>query len=264
MLKKVLSFILESIFPIVIIIIAIVISYTPTIGQFTFDTDAIILSLFSLLAIDSILDKYKTKKRIISKVEDIDYITDKIETKVLDIGEKVNAIKRVEILKKRSDFERLEHIFINVKKSLFVSGINLEGIVPSCSIIKELVKKGVYIRLLMLDPNGKKLAASSDMSGVSSNERKKKIRANLDFLLREFESEIQLCQIEIRVIDDVLPMSFIGIDTEFENGRLIVQNYLYKTPSSKSLMLEFSKQQLYWYNLYTEQLELMWNKGHNV
>ena len=47
-----------------------------------------------------------------------------------------------------------------------------------------------------------------------------------------------------------------------EYRKLIVQNYLYKTPSSKSLMLEFSTKQLYWYNLYIEQLELIWSKGH--
>lgn len=69
-------------------------------------------------------------------------------------------------------------------------------------------------------------------------------------------------QIELRIIDDVLPLSFIGIDLNTKKGRLIVQNYLYKTPSSKSLMLEFTEQQLYWYNLYIEQLELIWSNGH--
>lgn len=262
MLKRIVSFILESIFPIAIVIIAIVISLTPKIGNFSFNTDTIVISLFSLLAIDSILDKYKTKKRIVDKTDDIDIKVETIENKVIDISKRVNTIESAEILKKRSDFERLEHIFMNVKENLFVSGINLEGIVPSCSIIKELANNGVHIRLLMLDPEGEKLFASSEMSGVSNNERKKKIIANLDFLRQEFHQEIQSSQIELRIIDDVLPLSFIGIDLNTKKGRLIVQNYLYKTPSSKSLMLEFTEQQLYWYNLYIEQLELIWSNGH--
>lgn len=261
MLKKVFGFILESIFPIVIIIIAIIVSITPQIGNFVFDTNNIVLSLFSLLAIDSILDKYKTKKQIIKKIESINVKTDTIKTETSDMSEKMSIWEETAILKRRSDFERLEHIFMSAEKDLFVSGINLEGIVPSCSIIKELAKKGVHIRLLMLNPDGKRLIASSDMSGVANNERKKKIKANYAFLKKEFQQEIQSNQIELRTIDGVLPLSFIGIDIGKEHGRLIVQNYLYKTPSSKSLMLEFTNKQLYWYNLYVEQLELIWKNG---
>ena len=259
--KKICSFIIESIFPIVIVIIAIVVSVTPSIGNFSFETDTIVLSLFSLLAIDSILDKYKTKKRIINKVEHIGKEIDEITSDTNDIVEKVNTLKSSEVLKKRSDFERLEYIFTQAKKDLFISGVNLEGIVPSCSIIKDLAKEDVHIRLLMLDPNGKRIAASSDMNGVSTSERKKKIKANLEFLKREFHQEIQTSKIEIRIIDNVLPLSFIGVDINTENGRLIVQNYLFKTQSSKSLMLEFTKQQIYWYNLYIDQLELIWSNG---
>ncbi len=261
MLKKIFGFIWDSIFPIVIIVITIIVSLTPKIGNFTFNTNSIILSLFSLLAIDSILDKYKTKKQIIKKIESIDLKTDITKGEVLDMSEKMSVWEETAILKRRSDFERLEHIFMSVESDLFVSGINLEGIVPSCSIIKELAQKGVHIRLLMLNPDGKRLVASSDMSGVANNERKKKIKANLDFLKKEFQQEIQSNQIELRTIDDVLPLSFIGIDIGKEHGRLIVQNYLYKTPSSKSLMLEFTSRQLYWYNLYIEQLELVWKNG---
>lgn len=260
-IRKIISFVVESIFPIVIVLVAIIISLKPQIGNFTFDTNDIMLSLFSLLAVDSILDKYKTKKRIIEKVEYIKDETNTIEGAVRCISTKVNVLDSSKIIKKRSDFERLEHIFRQAKKELFVSGINLEGIVPSCDIIKELANNGVHIRLLMLDPNGKRLVASSEMSGVANSERKKKIRANLDFLMREFSQELQANTIEIKTIDSVLPLSFIGIDLTSEDGRLIVQNYLYKTPSSKSLMLEFTQKQIYWYTLYKEQLELVWKNG---
>lgn len=262
MLKKTVAFIIEYLVQIVIIIMAIIVSFTPTIAGFTINKDTIFLAFFSLLAIDSIIDKYKSKKKVIDKVEDIDNKIEQIEKEVHEVSKEVQIISSVEILKKRSDFERLEHIFMNVRNDLFVSGVNLEGIVPSCSIIKELTKKNVHVRLLMLDPDGKKLNASSDMSGVSNVERKKKIKANIDFLSREFQQEIKMGLIELRVIDGVLPVSFIGVDLYTERGRLIVQNYLYKTPSSKSLMLEFSTKQLYWYNLYIEQLELIWSKGH--
>lgn len=261
MFKKIFGFILEAIFPIVIIVIAIIVSLTPKIGNFSFDTNNIILSLFSLLAIDSILDKYKTKRHIIKKIESINLKTDAIKDETLNMSKKMSTLEERSILKKRSDFDRLENIFMSAESDLFVSGINLEGIVPSCSIIKELAKKGVHVRLLMLNPDGKRLLASSDMSGVSNNERKKKIKANFDFLKKEFQQEIQSNQIELRTIDSVLPLSFIGIDIDKEYGRLIVQNYLYKTPSSKSLMLEFTNRQLYWYNLYIEQLKLIWKNG---
>ena len=261
MLKKFFSFLLESLFPIVLVIIAIVISFQPKIGNFTFDTDAIILSLFSLLAIDSILEKYRTKKRISDKIEIIAKDSSKLNKRTQEISEKVNLIENVEVLKNRSDFERLENIFSRAKNELFISGTNLDGIVPSCSIIKERANSGVKIRLLLLDPDGKRLAASSDMSGVLVSERKKKIRANLDYLKREFQDEITSGKIQLRTIDGVLPFSFIGIDINYGDGLLIVQNYLYKTPSSKSLMLEFTTRQLKWYNLYHEQLELMWSNG---
>ena len=260
-IKKIFEFILDEIFPITIIIIAVIVSLNPKIGNFVFDTNTIMLSLFSLLAIDLFLDKIKTKKKISNKIEYIDSNIDTIKNETLDMSKKMSTWEENNILKKRSDFERLEHIFMSVKNDLFVSGINLEGIVPSCSIIKELAQKGVHIKLLMLNPDGKKLVASSDMSGVTNTERKKKIKANLEFLKREFKDEIQSNQIEIRTIDAVLPISFIGIDIEKDYGQLIVQNYLYKTPSSKSLMLLFTNRQLYWYNLYIEQLNLIWENG---
>ena len=226
MLKKIFGFILNIIVPMVIIIIAIIVSLTPRIGNFAFNTNNIILSLFSLLAIDSILDKYKTKKQIIEKIESIDLKINITKDKVLDMSEKMLAWEETAILKKRSDFERLEHIFMSVKSDLFVSGINLEGIVPSCSIIKELAKKGVHIRLLMLNPDGKRLVASSDMSGVANTERKKKIKANLDYLKKEFQREIQFNQIELRTIDDVLPLSFIGIDIEKEEASSVCVKHI--------------------------------------
>lgn len=260
-IKKIVSFVLESIFPIVIVFIAILVSFKPQIGNFTFDTNDIILSLFSILAIDSILDKYKTKKRIIDKIELTGNKVNNIEDDINSISEKLNVLDANEILKKRSDFERLEHIFKQSKKDLFISGVNLEGIVPSCDIIKEMANNGVHIRLLMLDPNGKRLVASSDMSGITNSERKKKIKANFDFLTKEFAQELQTKNIELKIIDNVLPLSFIGIDISSEDGRIIVQNYLFKTPSSKSLMLEFTQKQIYWYNLYKDQLELIWKNG---
>ncbi|MCI9111056.1 MAG: hypothetical protein HFJ99_00615 [Eubacterium sp.] len=260
-IKKFFSFILESIFPIVIVLIAIIVSFMPQIGSFSFDINDIILSLFSILAIDSILDKYKTKKRIIEKIEQTGNKVNNVEDNINTISEKVNALDVNEILKKRSDFERLEHIFKQAKKELFISGVNLEGLVPSCDIIKELANNGVHIRLLMLDPNGKRLVASSDMSGVTNSERKKKIKANFDFLTKEFAQELQTKDIELKTIDNVLPLSFIGIDISYGDGHIIVQNYLFKTPSSKSLMLEFTQEQIYWYNLYKEQLELIWKNG---
>ena len=213
------------------------------------------------MAIDSILDKYKTKKRIIDKIKAIDLKMDIIKQETYNMSNEISIWKEESTLKKRSDFERLEHIFMSVEQDLFVSGVNLEGIVPCCSIIKELVQKGVHIRLLMLDPNGKNLLASSDMGGVSSNERKKKIKANLDFLKKEFEKEISSNYIELRTIDSVLPQSFIGIDISKENGRLIVQNYLYRMPSSRSLMIDLTKNEIYWYNLYIKQLELIWENA---
>lgn len=264
MLKKIFSFLLESLFPIVVVIIAIVISFQPRIGKFTFDTDAIILSLFSLLAIDSILEKYKTKKRISDKIDIIVEDSNQLKKNTQEIAGKVNYIEDVEVLKKRSDFERLENIFSRAKKELFISGINLEGIVPSCNIIKERANSGVKTRLLLLDPDGKYIAASSDMSGVFVSERKMKIQANLDFLKREFQDEIASGKIQLRTIDGVLPFSFIGIDMNCEDRLLIVQNYLYKAPSSKSLLFELTKRQINWYNLYYEQLEIMWSNGMSV
>ena len=54
---KIWEMIFESLFPIVIVLIAIIVSFEPQIGNFVFDINNIILSFFSLLAIDSIYNK---------------------------------------------------------------------------------------------------------------------------------------------------------------------------------------------------------------
>lgn len=241
--------VLKSIFPILIIAVAIITSFKPTIFGMTFTKENLIMALFSFLAIDSIINRYELKTDVIKKLSTIE--------------KKLTQLKANTLLKKRQDFQRLELIFSSTKKTLLVSGITLEGLVPSCTIIKEKLKSGCNIKLLMLDPNGKTLDSASKMSGVSVDKRKLKIKVNMDYLLEEFKEYYKMNLIELKLIDNVLPFSFIGIDTDNPDGKLIVQHYLFQSPSELSPMLELTQDNRLWYNLYLEQWKKMWNSGRN-
>lgn len=242
-------FVLKSIFPILTIFIALIVTFKPTIFGITFTIENTIMPLFSFIAIDLLINKYELMANVIKNLSTIE--------------KKLNHLKDNTLLKKRQDFQRLEFIFSSTQKNLIVSGITLEGLIPSCTIIKEKLQSGCSVKLLMLDPDGETLDSSSKMSGVSVDKRKQKIKANLDYLLGEFEEYYIIGYIELKLIDNVLPFSFIGIDTNSPKGKLIVQHYLFQSPSELSPMLELTQDNRIWYNLYLDQWEKMWNSGRN-
>lgn len=246
-MKKKFDFLLFIIIPVITITIAIIFTFNPTFFGIKIDRNDIIMSLFTMLAIDSIIDKYFFRNKLLNSIQTLSL--------------KISKLKSGNILKKRQDFDRLDNIFAKSKKELFVSGINLEAVVPACNTIKLKAEHGCHIRLLALNPNGFTLQSSSKMSGVNIERRKSKILSNLEFIKEEFKEFIEKGNIELKVLDSPMPFSFIGIDIYDKKGRLIVQQYLYKTQSEYSPMTELTRDDSYWYDLYIGQLEKIWNDG---
>lgn len=155
--------------------------------------------------------------------------------------------------------KRLELTLADAEDEIIIIGINLEGLAQIHSTLKERLDKNCKIKLLALDPNGKHMTASSGMSGIDENLRKNKISSSLDQLYDEFNTYIKKGNLKLNVIDAVVPIGLVGIDTKKRNGIIIINHHLYKEKSFNCprIILK-NRSESIWYKLYCKQWDGLW------
>ena len=167
-------------------------------------------------------------------------------------------------IKARRDFPRPDTLMNAASQQLYLIGINLELVNASMPTLLELMRKEVELRLLCLDPGGAVLDAFSKFSGVSAEERKAKISANIKKLCSQLP-KIGTAKWELRTIDSFLSAGYIGIDIENHCGSIIAQNYLFNTKPDHAPTITLNRGiDTFWFSVYRESIESMWHTGRVI
>lgn len=235
---------LDNVVPALIIVVALVVSFEPKILGAEFSDRQIMLALFALLGINAVIERSGRLHSMGGNVERI--------LRHLD-----NGISASRILRTRATFQRTEMLIADARRSLTIIGINLQAATDALPSILELAKRGTAIRLLAVDPDGASLEHGARMSGVEPALRQEKIRQNLALIKGQIDSLLNASarrKCTLQVVDRILPVGVIGVDTDTRHGRLIVQHYLTRTPAERAPIIQLRRDSdPEWFERYLQQ-----------
>jgi hypothetical protein len=236
----------DNVVPVLIVIVAVVVSLEPRIFGVEFSDRQIILTLFALLGINAVIERSGHLRKIVDRIEHIAHAVD-------------GDMSAGRALRNRSSFERTETLIADARRSLTIIGINLQAAVDAIPSILELAKRGVVVKLLAIDPDGESLAHSARMSGVDPDHRREQIRRNLNLIRNQLETRLGAVvrrKCSLLVADRIFPVGVIGIDADMRNGSLIVQHYLTETPAQRAPLLWLRRRsEPEWFSCYLDQCD---------
>jgi len=237
---------LDNVVPALIIVIALTVSLEPRILGVEFSDRQIVLALFALLGVNAVIERSGRLYTMGSRIEQI----------AQHLEGNISADK---VLRTRAKFPRTELLIADAKRSLTIVGINLQAATHAMPQILELARRGTVIKLLAADPDGAELEHGARMSGVDPDRRRQQIRQNLDMIKNEFRTRLNSAarrRCTLRVVDRILPVGVIGVDTDSPDGWLIVQHYLTDTPAERAPLLWLRrKSEPEWYKRYLHQCD---------
>jgi hypothetical protein len=236
----------ETVIPVVLVTVAIVVSLEPSIFGVAITDRQIILAFVGFLGVDALLERMGRLFRIEHKLNEV----------ALRVAGPISA---GEVLRSRASFERMGVLAGSATRSVLIVGVNLEGAVASLPELIDLARSHGTIRLLAMDPYGVALAPSAAMSGVDKEVRRQKIIQNLDLLNHELNAHLPQAarrRVSLQVADRIFPVGVIGLDIETRNGSLIVQHYLVETPAGRAPLIRLRRDEDNpWFDRYLAQCE---------
>jgi hypothetical protein len=163
-------------------------------------------------------------------------------------------------LQRRRDQPRIEWMLTRANESIFICGINLDVAVSCLGMITDVARRGVHVRLLLLDPRGRMVIPFAQFSGVDPDVRRSKISSNL----RHLSATVAPARgrIELRTVDTFMSMGCIGVDLHLPSGVLVIQHYLraVTAENAPSIWIERRLNPL-WYDVYERALEQSWSES---
>jgi hypothetical protein len=159
----------------------------------------------------------------------------------------------------RTDVEEFSEYLAACKVSLDAIGTTLGSTRTHSTIIEELLKKDIRIRLLILDPNSNYI--SDFEKSIETSAIKDAITNSLGFLcnIRKRVPE-KSANLEIRTYNYFPNMTMFIRDSNTKNGLIRYEPYRYAGSHEHILYIITKKQKKLW-RIYTENFEGMWNKG---
>ena len=209
-LKRVFS--LRNIVPLIIIAVAFTGTFVPS--PFGIQRDQILLALLAFLAIDSLLERIE----MLSNIEnDIKHVKLLAESQLSGKG----------MLRRRSDFPRVEHMIAEVKQELFITGITLDIMSTITGLFEQKAQQCVRIKFLGINPGGEIIEEISKYSGFEREELVARVKSNLNKIYRiaqRFPNSI-----ELRVISHRLANGYFVADPNIDQGYMTVTPYFFKS-----------------------------------
>lgn len=152
-------------------------------------------------------------------------------------------------LKNVGNTKSILEIIETTKTELFISGITLKSWIGYYTHL--LDRPYLNIKIVALNINNKSLLETfKEMRG-----------SNLDVPSLEFLKGLQSHpNIEIRLINSMMPLLFVASDIETDQGYIKIQHMMNNTGSSKVPYIEL-KPSNKWYNNYKEQINTIWNRS---
>ncbi|MCD4752944.1 MAG: hypothetical protein K8R40_07730 [Anaerolineaceae bacterium] len=127
--------------------------------------------------------------------------------------------------------------------------------------IEQKLRLGHTIKILIIDPDGKAIEMVERRVYRVQN-IKKRIFSNLNVLRQLCDLQKRYpTQIEIKVIDFLLPYRVIALNPSTDKGVLYIHHYSYKPETSKVPKFILNPKNGRWYNFYLEEVKKYWNDG---
>jgi hypothetical protein len=206
---------LDNVVPALIIIVALVVSFEPKVLGVEISDRQIILTLFALFGVNAVIERSGHLYRMGGKVDQI----------VRHLDREISADR---ILRTRATFQRTETLVADAKRNVTIIGINLQAATDALPTVLELARK----RVAESPPNLNLIKSQLDSRLTASSRRR--------------------CTLQ--VVDRVLPVGVIGVDTNSSGGWLIVQHYLTGTPAERAPLIWLRRNSdLEWFSRYLDQ-----------
>lgn len=239
-------FTLRNLAPMLIILGAIIgsLGFTPFGIRFT--NEQIILALLAFLAIDSL-------------VERLDLLSD-MEEGIRHIRNAVTAKVNASLFfKKGVDFPRMEQLIKDARKDIWIAGVTLTS---TMAITGELVEKmldGCNIRILALDPRGKRFDMASEYFNVNPEYAADRIELTLRNIYWRL-AQPNNGSFEVRTIDNILSTGYLIIDPESQSGWMNVRLYLYGWGAKNAPLFTLRRSEdPNWFEIYLSQFKEAWD-----
>lgn len=148
-------------------------------------------------------------------------------------------------------------------RELWIIGIYLgRTLATYYPILKEKLQNGDSIKVLITDPNGISypLVSKRSTAPVTPEEVQHHIRLSLSTLcaLREISSS----NMEVRIIDYMLPFGVFATDLGKRDGIIIVEYYPFKMETDSPVLVVDSLNK-HWFDFYRRQIKVLWDASSN-
>ena len=207
--------------------------------EFTFiDRESLILYLLILIAFDLYF----------VAVHRIDKILDKMQRPVKSLDE---------YIQERDLSGSLESFVRTANRSVFVSGSTMVSLIISAGLLREKLRKGVVVKIVLWDLcNDVEAKALTEFDHSSCTTLANQIKGTLAFLLPILE---EFPNLEVRFLKTVILTDYVGIDVNSLEGLIKVQSRFYKETSDRFanyiIKAEDAPRS---FRKYREQIEKIW------
>lgn len=217
-------------------------------------------------------DLFKTLNNILNEPEIDSYIVtyelrqvNLLEKKIKNFSKEIEYIKKEKFLKSRSDLEPIENLAVKAK-DIFIGGPTLAVIAMKQNFFIKKLKEGCILRFLIPNPN----IDSSAVQGLINywhttpeGFKSEVTSAITNFkILKDLLKKPEIDLLSLHYIDNVLPLSLLMIDGNFNNGYIQVELLPYKTasPDRPNFILKANGNSE-WYSLFRDKIEDMWKNS---
>ncbi|MCL2098815.1 MAG: helix-turn-helix domain-containing protein [Oscillospiraceae bacterium] len=157
-------------------------------------------------------------------------------------------------LKKRYDIPFV-NIIKQAKREIFISGVTLHALSGVAPLIESRSAELDKIRLLVLNTeNAELVKAYENMRGFPLDEPS----------TRHLKRYLKYKNIEIREIDSITPVIFVATDINESYGYIKAEHYFNNRQPDKSPdfpCIELEPRNTEWYNIYKNQIKVIWERG---
>jgi len=208
----------------------------------------IITAMFIFIAVENFIVRYSVLDEINNKIDEkLDDINMKIDAKNESKGKLLGILS----VKKQDVLQRVK----DAKSEVYLSGIELYAWAGVEPVVEDICNK-VKVRILVVDPNNKEvLDFYETMRGETFVPRNN---------VNNFLARLKNRNVEIRLLDTLLPTVFLGIDMHESYGH-IKAVHLFNEPrdniDDNLPVVELTSSDYEMYEVYKNAMERVWERG---
>jgi hypothetical protein len=168
----------------------------------------------------------------------------------------------------RRDLQPLDTVLGNATSTVDVLGAGLFALaINHPGIVRARAGSGVRFRLILSNPENQSvqdMIARRLLEIETADRHARLVRAAIENLKAGVE-QVGADKLQVRVIDQVPPFSYFGVDTMMPEGEIRVEIYLAKAPlSSNPIFALDPARDSHWYEEFRKQFEFFWSQSNEI